>query len=263
MFQEKDFALLIDTKGRKYILKLAKDNVFSFHKGQVKHNDIIGKPEGCIVFSSLNEKLLVLRPTLTEFILYGLNRKGQIIYPKDIAQILVLLDIFPGAKVFECGCGSGALTLFLLRAVGQTGKVVSADIREDMISTAKGNIEQYYGKTIEEITNLELKLMDFKQECPQEQFDRVIIDILDPWEVVGNVEKILLPSGIAGFWLPTVLQVFSLVDTIEKNFSNSFTLQGIYETLQREWEKNQLSLRPKHRMVAHTGFLIVYRKVVS
>lgn len=262
MFKEKDIVLLVDTKGRKYICQLVPNGIFFFHKGQVNHNDIIGKPEGCIIYSSLNEKLLVLKPTLMEFLLYGLNRKGQIIYPKDIGQILVLLDVYPGAKVFECGCGSGAMTLCLLRAVGETGKVVSVDIREDMISTAKENIEWYYGKPINEIVNLELRHMDFKQTIPEGQYDRVVIDILDPWEVVGNVEKILLSSGIAGFWLPTVLQVFNLVDTVEKNFSKSFVLQGIYEILQREWEKNQLSLRPKHRMVAHTGFLIVYRKIV-
>ncbi|MCX7715946.1 MAG: methyltransferase domain-containing protein, partial [Endomicrobia bacterium] len=187
-------------------------------------------------------------------------RKGQIIYPKDIGQILVLADIFPGAKVFECGCGSGALTLFLLRAVGQQGKVVAMDVREDMIHTTKKNIENYYNKNITEFGNFELILMDFKQSQIEEKFDRVIIDILDPWEVIDKIEKILLPSGIVVFWLPTVLQVFNLIDTIEKNFSSSFFLQGVYETLQREWEKNQLSLRPKHRMVAHTGFLIVYRK---
>lgn len=262
MFKENDFVLLIDTKGRKYVIKLTSGGVFSFHKGQVYHNDIIGKPEGCIVYSSLNEKLLLLKPTLAEFVLYKLDRKGQIVYPKDVAQILVLADIFPGAKVFECGCGSGALTLYLLRAVGEGGKVVSVDIRQDMVDVAKKNVEEYYNKPVQEIKNIEFKIADIKEMQIEENFDRVIIDILDPWEIVEKIEKILLPSGIAVFWLPTVLQVFNLVDTIEKKLKDKFVLQGIYETLQREWEKNQLSLRPKHRMVAHTGFLIVYRKIV-
>lgn len=262
MFQENSLVIVIDAKKRKYIFELKKDGIFHYHRGQIKHNDIIGKNEGCIVYSSKNEKLLVLKPTLTDYILFKLKRGGQIIYPKDIGQILVLADIFEGAKVFECGTGSGALTLFLLRAVGENGKVISCDIREDMLDIAKKNIENYYKKPIEEIKNFKLLNLDFKQRLPEENnFDRVIIDIPDPWTVLAHVYEILVPSGLAAFWLPTVLQVFTLIDTIEKNFSEKFILQDIYETLQREWQKKQQSLRPKDRMVAHTGFLIILRKI--
>ncbi len=260
MFQENSLVIVIDTKKRKYIFELKKDGVFHYHRGQIKHNDIIGKSEGCIIYSSKNERLLVLKPTLADYILFKLKRGGQIIYPKDIGQILVLGDVFEGAKVFECGTGSGALTLFLLRAVGEKGKVVSCDNRDDMLKIAKKNIEDYYKKPIEEIKNIKLLNFDFKQQLPEDIFDRVIIDIPDPWTVLVNVYKILDFSGLAIFWLPTVLQVFTLIDTIEKEFSDKFILQDIYETLQREWQKKQKSLRPKDRMVAHTGFLIILRK---
>ncbi|MCS7151123.1 MAG: tRNA (adenine-N1)-methyltransferase [Endomicrobia bacterium] len=261
MFKEKDFVLLIDTKGRKYVFKLQQGGVFSYHKGQVAHESIINKEEGIIIHSSLNEKLIALKPTLAEFVLYKLKRGGQIIYPKDIGQILVLLDIFPGARVLECGCGSGALTLFLLRMVGENGKVVAVDIREDMIEVAKQNIENFYNKPIEEIKNLQIIQLDFKQGINDKNFDRVIVDISDPWEVLENVYSVLSASGIVSFWLPTVLQVFSLVDKLEKEYKDKFYLQGIYETFQRHWEKKELSLRPAHRMVAHTGFLIVCEKL--
>ncbi|MEN3013547.1 MAG: tRNA (adenine-N1)-methyltransferase [Endomicrobiia bacterium] len=262
MLKENDFVMLIDTKGKKYIIELKKDNVFYFHKGKVLHNDLIGKPEGYIVYSSMNEKLIVLKPTLMEYNLYKLKRSSQVIYPKDAGQILVLGDIFPGANVLECGCGSGALSLYILRAIGEKGRLVSIDIREDMLEMTKRNIENYYRKPIQEIENLELKLSDIKQaEFPNEFFDRIIIDITDPWEVLHKIYKLLKDSGVACFWLPTVLQVFNLIDKIEKEFKNIFFLQGIYETLQREWQKKDLSLRPKDRMVAHTGFLIVIRKI--
>lgn len=261
MFKEKDFVLLVDRKNKKHIIELKKDGVFHHHKGKINHNDIIGKVPGFFVYSSHNERFLVLKPTLTDFVLHKLKRGGQIIYPKDIGQILVLGDIYKSAKVFECGCGSGALTLFLLQTVGDEGKVYSVDIRQDMYEIAKKNIETYYKKPIEEIKNLELKIMDFKKEIPKDNFDRAIIDIPDPWEVLENITKILSPGGIVLFWLPTVLQVFTLIDTVEKNFTTKFFVEGIYETLQREWQKKQQSLRPKDRMVAHTGFLIILRKL--
>lgn len=263
MLKENDIVIAVDTKGKKYVFELKKDGIFSFHKGKILHNELIGKPDGCIVYSSMSEKLIILRPTLMEYNLYRLKRGGQIIYPKDVGQILVLADIFSGANVFECGCGSGALSLYILRAIGENGKLVAADVREDMLEIAKKNIEEYYKKPIEEFKNLELKLLDLKQaQLPSEYFDRVIIDINDPWEVVEKIYYTLKPSGVACFWLPTVLQVFNLTDKIEKEFQDKIFIQGIYETLQREWRKKEISLRPKDRMVAHTGFLIVIRKIL-
>jgi len=260
MFKEGDFVLLVDRKNRKYIIELKKDTYSSFHFGKVQHNDIIDKNPS-FVFSSNGEKLLVLKPNTKDFILYKLKRKSQIIYPKDVGQILVLSDIFNAKSVFECGCGSGALTMWLLQAKKDETKLVSIDCREDMVELAKKNIETYFKKPIEEIKNFVLEVKKLEEvDYEENTFDRVILDVTEPWLNLDKITKILSSYGILLCWLPTVLQVFNLIDEIEKKYSEHFYLEGIYETLQREWQKNQLALRPKDRMVAHTGFLIVFRK---
>jgi len=189
-----------------------------------------------------------------------LKRKSQIIYPKDLGQILVLADIFPEAKILEAGCGSGALTCYLIRAVGKKGKVFAIDEREEMIETTKENIEKFYQKKIKEIKNLILKKINLK-EIKERNFDRVILDMVDPWNYLQKVKEVLKEGGILACWLPTVLQIFNLIEKAEKEFKNDFELEGIFETLQREWQKRGRSLRPKDRMVAHTGFLIIFRKI--
>jgi tRNA (adenine57-N1/adenine58-N1)-methyltransferase len=260
MFKEGDFVLLVDRKNRKYIIELKKDTYSSFHFGKVQHNDIIDKNPS-FVFSSNGEKLLVLKPTTKDFVLYKLKRKSQIIYPKDVGQILVLSDIFNAKSVFECGCGSGALTMWLLQAKKDETKLVSIDCREDMVELAKKNIETYFKKPIEEIKNFVLEVKKLEEvDYEENTFDRVILDVTEPWLYLDKITKILSSYGILLCWLPTVLQVFNLIDEVEKKYSEHFYLEGIYETLQREWQKNQLALRPKDRMVAHTGFLIVFRK---
>jgi tRNA (adenine57-N1/adenine58-N1)-methyltransferase len=260
MFKEGDFVLLVDRKNRKYIIELKKDTYSSFHFGKVQHNDIIDKNPS-FVFSSNSEKLLVLKPTTKDFVLYKLKRKSQIIYPKDVGQILVLSDIFNARSVFECGCGSGALTMWLLQAKKDETKLVSIDCREDMVELAKKNIETYFKKPIEEIKNFVLEVKKLEEvDYEENTFDRVILDVTEPWLNLDKITKILSSYGILLCWLPTVLQVFNLIDEVEKKYSEHFYLEGIYETLQREWQKNQLALRPKDRMVAHTGFLIVFRK---
>jgi tRNA (adenine57-N1/adenine58-N1)-methyltransferase len=260
MFKEGDFVLLVDRKNRKYIIELKKDTYSSFHFGKVQHNDIIDKNPS-FVYSSNSEKLLVLKPTTKDFVLYKLKRKSQIIYPKDVGQILVLSDIFNAKSVFECGCGSGALTMWLLQAKKDETKLVSIDCREDMVELAKKNIETYFKKPIEEIKNFVLEVKKLEEvDYEENTFDRVILDVTEPWLNLDKITKILSSYGILLCWLPTVLQVFNLIDEVEKKYSEHFYLEGIYETLQREWQKNQLALRPKDRMVAHTGFLIVFRK---
>jgi tRNA (adenine57-N1/adenine58-N1)-methyltransferase len=260
MFKEGDFVLLVDRKNRKYIIELKKDTYSSFHFGKVQHNDIIDKNPS-FVFSSNSEKLLVLKPTTKDFILYKLKRKSQIIYPKDVGQILVLSDIFNAKNILECGCGSGALTMWLLQAKKDETKLVSIDCREDMVELAKKNIETYFKKPIEEIKNFVLEVKKLEEvDYEENTFDRVILDVTEPWLNLDKITKILSSYGILLCWLPTVLQVFNLIDEVEKKYSEHFYLEGIYETLQREWQKNQLALRPKDRMVAHTGFLIVFRK---
>jgi len=260
MLKEGEKVLLYDRKGRKYIFVLKKEGVFQFHKGEVPHKEIIGKQEGETVFSSKGEKLLILRPTLSDFVLKKLKRKSQIIYPKDVGQILILGDIFPGAKVFECGTGSGALTCYLLRAVGKDGIVVSYDKREDMLKVAEKNIKKFFANRKEKIGKLILKKGNIEDGIKEKGFDRMILDLPEPQKVLPCVQESLKSGGILLCWLPTVLQVFTLIDEIEKNYGNNFFIEGVYETLQREWRKKGKSLRPKDTMIAHTGFLIVMRK---
>lgn len=262
MPKEGDLILLIDKKGKKYLISLKKEGVFEFHKGKILHDEILKKEIGEKIKSSKGEELLILKPTLEDFVMKKLKRISQIIYPKDVGQILVLGDIFEGAKVLEAGTGSGALTLYLIRAVGEKGKIVSIDEREDMIKVAKENIEKFYQKKVEDIKNLKLEVSNLK-DIKENDFDRVILDMPDPWNYLGKAKEILKPGGILICWLPTVLQAFNLVEKVEKEFKEDFKLKGIFETLQREWQKRERALRPKDRMVAHTGFLLLFWKIID
>ena len=255
--KEGELILLKDKKGKKYIFALKKGEVFVSDKGKISHDEILKKKEGEKIFSSKGEQFLILKPTLADFVLKKLKRISQIIYPKDVGQILVLADIFEGAKVLEAGTGSGALTLYLIRAVGEKGKVYSIDERQDMIETATKNIEQFYQKKIEQIPNLILRKENVS-EIKEKDFDRVILDLPNPWHYLEKVKELLKDGGILACWLPTVLQVFELTEKAEKQ---NFILEGVFETLQREWQKRKIALRPKDRMVAHTGFLIILRKI--
>ncbi|MCS7134770.1 MAG: tRNA (adenine-N1)-methyltransferase [Candidatus Pacearchaeota archaeon] len=258
--KEGELVMLVDTKKRKYLIVLKKNSFFEFHKGKISHDDLLRKSPGEKIISSKGEELLILKPALFDFVLKKMKRISQVIYPKDIGQILILGDIFPGAKVLEAGTGSGALTCFLVRAVGEKGKVVSVDERKDMIETAKKNIETFYNKKVEEIKHLKLERANLK-DVKEKEFDRVILDLPDPWNYLLKIKKVLKQGGILICWLPTVLQIFKLIEEVEKKFYKNFELQGIYETLQREWQKKGRSLRPKDLMVGHTGFLIIFYKI--
>jgi tRNA (adenine57-N1/adenine58-N1)-methyltransferase len=257
-FKEDDLALIIDSKQRKYLVKLKKDNSFSFHKGIVPFNEIIGKYDGTKVFSTQGEPLTVFHPTLEDYIL-KMKRGAQIIYPKDISRIITLLDIFPGAKVFEAGTGSGALTLYLLRAVGKGGKVVSYEKRKDFYETARANIDKFLIN--EPVGELNLQNRDLSEGIDDVDFDRAVLDLTEPWLFLDKVVRVLKHGGILGCYLTTVLQIYSLMEELEKNFSDILYNVGIFELLERKWEKQGLSLRPALRMVAHTGFIVVFRKL--
>ena len=258
VFKENDLALIIDSKERKYLVTLKKDGSFYFHKGIVPFNEIIGKSDGIKVQSSQGEPLTVFKPTLEEYIL-KMKRGAQIIYPKDISRIITLLDIFQGAKVFEAGTGSGALTLFLLRAVGKTGKVVSYEKRKEFYETAKINIERFIKEEV--VGELTLLNKDIAEGIEESDFDRAILDLTEPWLFLDKVVDALKPGGILGCYLTTVLQIYSLMEEFEKNFYSKIHKIGIFELLERKWEKEGLSLRPALRMVAHTGFIVVFRKL--
>jgi tRNA (adenine57-N1/adenine58-N1)-methyltransferase len=258
VFKEDEPAILIDTKGRKYFISLKKGSIFSFHKGNIQINDIIGKPEGSQITSTMGEKLLVFRPTLEEYVL-KMKRGAQIIYPKDISRILTLLDIFPGAKVFEAGTGSGALTLYLIRAVGTSGKVISYEKREDFYQMSKNNIEKFLPSELQNI--LVQKNKDLSEGIDETDFDRAILDLTEPWLFLDKVFAVLKSGGLIGCYLTTVLQIYNLIEEFEKKYSDKLYKIGIFELLERKWEKEGLSLRPALRMVAHTGFIVVFRKL--
>lgn len=260
MLKEGDLVLLKDKKERKYLIFLKRGGVFDFHQGRIFHDEILKKDIGKEIVSSKGMKLLILKPTLRDFVLKKLKRITQIIYPKDIGQILVLADIFEKAKVLEAGTGSGVLTLYLIRAVGEKGKVFSLEERKEMFQVAKENIETFYQKKIKEIKNLVLENKNLK-DITEKDFDRVILDLVDPWNYLKKIKEILKGGGILACWLSNVLQIFELIETVEKKFKKDFNLEGIFETLQREWQKREKSLRPKDRMVAHTGFLVIFRKL--
>ena len=251
--QESESVILVDRKERKYLRRLALRKTFSIRGGKIPSETIIGLDEGCSIRSSLNETFIVLRPTLEQLIPL-LPRQAQVIYPKDIGLIYVLGNIFPGAKIIEAGVGPGALTLSLLRAVGKEGQVISYEIREDFARLAKENIAEFYGPA-EQWT---LKVADVI-DLEEIDADQIILDLPEPWRVLEKAWSSLRPGGVLLSFLPTVLQVKSLVDSLRNH--GGFGCIETIESLVRPWHIQGMSVRPEHRMVAHTGFLTVARRV--
>jgi len=249
-----DNIILLDRKNREYYFKLSPGKTIDLRGGKIFHDDIIGKEEGSKITSSIGENFFVFRPTLSQFIL-NMPRKGQIIYPKDIGIILIWADVFPGAKVVEGGIGFAALNMALLRAVGQEGKVISYEVREDFAEQARKNIRTFMG----EVSNLEIKIKDIYQGIEEKEVDRVIVDVPEPWKIVPHVVKALKKGGIFLSYLPTIIQVKRLVE--EMRNSKAFAEIQTIETLVRSWNVEGMSVRPVHRMVAHTGFITVGRKI--
>ena len=244
----------IDRKGRQYPLTLCSGKVFQFSGEKIPHDDIIGQEDGTTVTLSRGSKFIVLKPTLSEYLL-KMPRGAQVIYPKDIGMILICGDIYPAARVVEAGIGSGALTMALLRAVGERGVVISYEVREDFSKRAQENIQLYYGKT----NNLIIREQDIYNGIGEEGIDRVILDLPEPWRVVTHAVQSLREGGIFLCYLPTILQVSTVVRALKE--SGNFIQIETSETLQRTWHVEDNSVRPDHRMVAHTGFITTARKV--
>jgi tRNA (adenine57-N1/adenine58-N1)-methyltransferase len=264
--EEGELVHLLDRKGRRYTLSLKAGASFSFRHGTIAHDEIIGVEDGSVVKSNYGEKFLIFRPTLAEYI--ARMRKGsQIIYPKDIAAILMLADIFPGATVLEAGIGSGALTMALLRAVGQSGKVISYERRKDFAEVAQNNIEAFFGTVAsagrDGSCELVVKDKDVYEGIEENDLDRVLLDLQEPWRALQHIDGSLRSGGILLCYNPTVLQIYKLAKRLELKYAESFRLMGIHELSMRGWEVKGRSIRPEHRMVAHTGFILVARKFTA
>jgi tRNA (adenine57-N1/adenine58-N1)-methyltransferase len=247
---------LVDTKNRHYAVTLKAGDVFQLSGETIPHDALIGKPDGTLVTLSRGRRLLALRPTLSEYVL-KMPRGAQVLYPKDLGVIIQWADIYPGARVFEAGTGSGALTMALLRAVGDRGRVISYEAREDFIRTAMKNIERYMGA----VPNLTLREKNAYEAIEEADLDRLILDLPEPWRVVPHAASALRSGGIYLSYVPTIPQVMQTVEALHR--AAVFSMIQTFETLLRTWNIEGRSVRPDHRMVAHSGFLTVARKVES
>jgi tRNA (adenine57-N1/adenine58-N1)-methyltransferase catalytic subunit len=245
-------ALFIDRKGRRYLVTLRAGIQFHTHDGYVQHDTVIGSNEGARVFSSTGVPFVVVRPSLTDFVL-KMPRGAQVIYPKDIAAIVMNADVFPGAVVLEAGTGSGALTLGLLRAVGEKGRVISYEARQDFAERARANIESFLGKIPDE---LDLRLGDVTESVLGEGVDRIVLDLPEPWRVIPLATSGLKPGGVFCSYVPTVPQISQTTEALR---AAGFIDIATTETLVRAWHVEGQSVRPDHRMVAHTGFITTGR----
>jgi len=237
------------------MIKLAAGEVFNSHNGHFNHDSLFNKPAGSWVKTSKGNLMLAVHPTMGDFTKL-MPRTATVVYPKDLGAILVSGDIFPGAKVLEAGCGSGAVTICLMRAVGDKGYVYSYDIREDMVERAQRNVNEM----LPDMTNVSIKLGDVSSRINHTDLDRIVLDLPEPWKVVDNASKSLVFGGIFVSFLPTILQVHELSETLKIN--QNFSMVETSELMIRSWHVSQRSIRPDHRMIGHTGFITTARKCV-
>jgi tRNA (adenine57-N1/adenine58-N1)-methyltransferase catalytic subunit len=258
-FRVGDRVQLTGPKGRLNTVTLEPAGEFHTHQGFVRHDDIIGQPDGSVVLSNNDVEFLALRPLLSDFVM-SMPRGAAIIYPKDAAQILAAGDIFPGARVVEAGVGSGALSLWLLRAIGPEGRLQSFERREEFASVARGNVEAFLGA---DPANWSIDLGDLAEVLPTvtepAEVDRVILDMLAPWECLESVATALKPGGVLVCYIATVTQLSRVAEAIRA--TGQFTDPDSSETIIRGWHVEGLAVRPDHRMVAHTGFLLTARRL--
>ena len=227
------------------------------HAGAIAHDDLIGRQEGVVVATQRGSRLLAVRPTFAEQVT-GRRRQAQPIYPKDLGAILVGADIFPGARVLEAGTGTGALTIAVVRAVGPSGLVVSYELREEFLELARRAVVDTLGSVP---PNLTLKQGDVYAGVEERDMDRVLLDLAEPWQAVGAVHEALRAGGIVFAHCPNVSQVQRFFDCLRE--VRGFGLLEAYEVLQRGWTVRGRSMRPSHRMVAHTGFLCFARRLAE
>ena len=253
IFHEGDQELILDRRGRRYLVTLKVDKADQNHLGTFHHDDIIGEPEGVRIWTSKGHALIVVKPGMADYIRI-MPRVATVVYPKDIGAIITYGDIFPGSRVLEAGTGSGALTIALARAVGERGKVFTYDIREDMTARARQNL----AAIMPEHPHVTFKSGDVAESIPEADLDRVVLDLPEPWRVVPHAVDALVPGGVILSFLPTVLQVHELVMALED--ANTFGMIETTEIFMRTWSVRGRSVRPDHRMIGHTGFINTARK---
>ena len=254
-----EWVRLLDAKGRRHNICLESGASFHTNRGAILHDDLIGREEGFTIGSSSGGEYLVFRPLLSEFVV-SMPRGAAVVYPKDAAQIVAMADIFPGARVVEAGVGSGALTCSLLRAVGPTGHLSSYERREEFADVARRNVTQFFGA---DHPAWRLTVGDLVEALPGGEapgsVDRVVLDMLAPWECVDVVADALAPGGVVVAYVATTTQLARTVETLRAH--GEFTEPLPWETLVREWHVEGLAVRPSHRMNGHTGFLVTARRM--
>jgi tRNA (adenine57-N1/adenine58-N1)-methyltransferase len=254
MLQEGEWVRITDAKGRRHNVRLEVGKEFSTKKGQLKHDDMIGQPEGTVLVSSLGGQYQVFRPLLSEYVV-SMPRGAAIVYPKDAAHIVTMADIFPGARVVEAGVGSGALTLYLLRAVGPDGRVGSYEMRQDFAEIARRNVEQIAGGG----APWTLTVGDVREVIAETEIDRLILDMVDPWTCVPLAVERLVPGGIVCAYVATTTQLSLFVETLRAD--GGFTEPHAWETSMRDWHLEGLAVRPIHGSLGHTAFLVTARRM--
>jgi tRNA (adenine57-N1/adenine58-N1)-methyltransferase len=263
-FRPGDRVQLTDPKGRMHTIVLEPGRSFHTHRGALDHDALIGLPEGSVVTSTGGTAYLALRPLLADHVL-SMPRGAQVIYPKDAAQIVAMGDIFPGARVLEAGAGSGALACWLLRAVGVDGEVHSYELREDFAKIAERNVASFFGVAGGPDGDLgggphpawRLHVGDVR--AAEGEFDRIVLDMLAPWEVLDVVERTLVPGGVLVGYVATTPQLSELVEALRER--GGFTEPRAWESLVRDWHAEGLAVRPDHRMIGHTAFLVATRRL--
>jgi len=263
-FREGDRVQLTDPKKRMHTITLGVGKAFHTSKGAIEHDHLLGRPEGVVVTSTQGIPYLALRPLLSDFVL-AMPRGATIVYPKDAAMIVGLADVFPGARVLEAGVGSGALSISLLRAVGDSGLVSSYERRDDFAAVAAGNIELFFGEphpahtlTVGDLTTT---LRERNAAGIDTEFDRVVLDMLAPWDCVPVVSEVLAPGGVLVVYVATTTQLSRTVETLRTD--GRWTEPHAQETLLRTWHLEGLAVRPDHRMSGHTGFLVSSRRLAD
>lgn len=250
-----DRVQLSDTKGKLHTVMLEPGKQFHTHKGAIAHDDLLGRPEGVVVTSTGGVAYLALRPLLSDFVL-SMPRGAAVVYPKDAAQIIGMADVFPGARVLEAGVGSGALTCSLLRAVGSTGQVHSYERRSDFAEIAERNVATFFGARPDSWV---LTVGDLVEVVADTPVDRAVLDMLAPWECIDAVAGVLRPGGVLCLYVATTTQLSTSVEALRSH--GGFTEPAASETLLRTWHVEGLAVRPDHRMVGHTGFLVTSRRL--